>query len=135
MVNFAFKTKTNETFTLEAAAFSYHLSTESGEKGPHWVFSGSVQLERSIDPFLYKIASKMINTENEPTGLEIKIVYPRVENEMVHKYEILLKNVRITNSFAENLSFFDNPDTAHIGATFEITSAEAVIYGVDFSAR
>jgi hypothetical protein len=105
---------------------------EEGENGPQWNFSGNVQLERSIDPFLLQQASKMLNSKDTSTGLELKIMYPRVEKDTISKYEIALKNARIANSLSENINSYNESSQANSGLTF--SSTEVTIYGVNFPA-
>ncbi|MDR1902541.1 MAG: hypothetical protein LBQ88_09710 [Treponema sp.] len=131
MIEVTFKTKTNETLTLAAVFFSYQLFTEDGENGPRWNFSGSIQLEKSLPPFLLQQASKMPDAKDTPSGLEVKILLPQIENETLNKDEILLKNVTFSNSWGENFSAYNNSAQANI----EKADSEATIYGVDFSAR
>jgi hypothetical protein len=107
MIEVTFKTKTNETLTFATVSFSYQLFMEDGENGPQWNFSGSIQLERSLPPFLLQLASKMSDAKDTPSGLEVKILLPRIENDTLSKDEILLKNVTFSNSWGENFSAYN----------------------------
>jgi hypothetical protein len=75
----------------------------------------------------------MSDAKDTPSGLEVKILLPRIENETFNKDEILLKNVTFSNSWGENFSAYNN--SAQANSAFSISSSEVTIYGVDFSAR
>ncbi|MDR1903674.1 MAG: hypothetical protein LBQ88_15515 [Treponema sp.] len=74
----------------------------------------------------------MLNSKDNSTGLEVKIIYPKVEKDTVNKCEIALKNARIVNSLSENINSYN--DSSQVNASFAFSSAEATIYGVNFSA-